>query len=132
MVGRAERLKGHNFERQVVHALRWIFDRCARGFQTRGGTGEEPDVTNTPFYIECKASKNMPSVRGALVQATEGTDGRIPVAICKKDREEPIVGMYMKHWLYQLEHGILNPKGCARCSHKGELPAGWKDYNDKA
>ena len=129
-MGKSERLKGHNFERQVVHALRWIFHRCARGFQTRGGTNEEPDITNTPFYLEIKASKRNPSVAGALEQAEAATDGRMPVAICKKDREEPVVGMRMNHWLYMLEHGILNPNGCPRCQHKGTIPDKWKDYID--
>lgn len=103
-MGKAQRRKGHNFERQVAAMFRWVFERACRGFQTRGGTAEEPDVDGTPFYIECKASKSMPSVRGALRQAEAGTDGRISLAICKKDREEPIVALRLKHFLWLCEN----------------------------
>lgn len=78
-------------------------------------------MDGTPFYIECKAEKKMPSVRGALIQAEEATDGRISVAICKKDREEPIVAMRMNHWLFLLEHGVLRDSDA-------EVPKTWREY----
>ena len=81
-------------------------------------------MDETPFYIECKAEKKMPSIRGALRQAEAATDGRIPIAICKKDQEEPIVSLRLNHWLHLLEGGIL-------CEPDTEVPATWRKYIDK-
>lgn len=113
MGGRAARTKGHGFERKVASLFRWIYDRrvhedeestVKRGFQTRGGTAEAPDIEGLPFYPELKKQKSWPSIPGALKQAADGTDGRIPISITAKDREEPIVGMYLKHFLWLCEH----------------------------
>lgn len=98
-MGRAERRKGHDFERAVAAMLRPVFPGAARGYQTRGGTGEAPDVDGTPFYIECKKQRSQPSIANAMTQAADGSDGRVPLAITCKDRQEPIVSMYLKDFL---------------------------------
>lgn len=103
-MGRAQRTKGHSFERKIAIAFRWIYERAYRGRQTQGGTAEAPDVDGTPFYIECKKEKKYPSIQRALKQAEEGTDGRIPLAITAKDRTEPIVSMRLNHFLWLCEH----------------------------
>lgn len=97
--GAASRRKGHTWERQVARDLREIFGPdVKRGFQTRGGTKEAPDVDGTPWFIECKCGKAT-NIKAALRQAVEATDGRPPVAICKDDRTEPVVAMLYSDWL---------------------------------
>lgn len=90
--GKGRRNKGANFERRVAADLREIFPEAKRGFQTRGGTAEAPDVDGTPFYIEAKAHKKV-NREAAWLQAEEATDGRAAVAVCKDDRQKPVVVM---------------------------------------
>ena len=109
MGGRASRLKGHNWERKVANIFKPIFPDAKRGFQTRGGTAEEPDVKGTPFYIECKRMKRCNEIAAlrqaetALYEETEcGTrrvDDRIPLADCKSDRQKATVTMYLEDFL---------------------------------
>ncbi len=109
MGGRASRLKGHNWEREVANILKPIFPDAKRGFQTRGGTSEEPDVEGTPFYIECKRMKRcnpIAALRQAEValykETDEGTirvDDRAPLAVCKSDRQKATVTMYLDDFL---------------------------------
>lgn len=93
MGGKASRDKGHSFERRVAKDLREVFQDAKRGFQTRGGTKEEPDVDGTPFYIECKAHKKC-NRKKAWKQADDAkAPGRIPVAVCKDDYKPITVTM---------------------------------------
>lgn len=101
MGGRASRVKGHNFERDVVHLFRAALGlddkQVKRGLsQPRGGTAEEPDVVvpeHIPLWIECKVGK-LTNPRAALKQARKALTDRkiekIPVAVCKDDRTEPV------------------------------------------
>ena len=101
MGGRASRVKGHNFERDVVHLFRATLGlddkQVKRGLsQPRGGTAEEPDVVvpdHIPLWIECKVGK-LTNPRAALKQARKALTDRkiekIPVAVCKDDRTEPV------------------------------------------
>ena len=101
MGGRASRVKGHNFERDVVHLFRAALGlddkQVKRGLsQPRGGTAEEPDVVvpdDIPLWIECKVGK-LTNPRAALKQARKALTDRkiekIPVAVCKDDRTEPV------------------------------------------
>lgn len=100
--GKGRRNKGANFERRVAADLREIFPEAKRGFQTRGGTAEAPDVDGTPFYIECKAHKKVDR-EAAYAQALQGSIGKtnnIPVAICKDDRKPPVVRMVLGDLVY--------------------------------
>ena len=101
MGGRASRVKGHNFERDVVHLFRAALNETdktvKRGLaQPRGGTAEEPDVilpSRIPLWVECKVGK-LTNPRAALKQAQKALKDQksnlIPVAICKDDRTEPV------------------------------------------
>jgi|15BtaG_2_1085339.scaffolds.fasta_scaffold13334_2 hypothetical protein len=113
MGGRASRNKGHNFERSVAKDFRGIFGEGKRGFQTRGGTAEEPDVITPHFSIECKAHKVAP-IRSALRQATVSaeTDGKVPLAILKDDRKRPFITMYYDDFLDLVKqwHRLAEPK----------------------
>jgi hypothetical protein len=107
--GKRSRTKGHSFEREIARVFREYFPGSKRGFQTRGGTAEEPDVDGTPWYIECKRMKRC-NINAALRQAEaalyetdeEGTrrkDARPPLAICKNDREKATVTLYLDDFM---------------------------------
>lgn len=105
--GRRSRNKGRAFEQLVARKLRAHFPAAKRGFQSRGGTAEAPDVTGTPFYVECKHGKPARDWQGALIQALQGSRERArgtghplagtPVCVVREDRGPILVGMYLQH-----------------------------------
>lgn len=108
-MGKSSRDKGHNFERRIARELREMgIETAQRGFQTRGGTAEEPDVKGVgKLAIECKAHKKV-NRRAAWFQAFENAKpGQIPIAICKDDYRAPVVvlalGAVMPEYAYTLE-----------------------------
>ena len=88
-MSKSQRTKGHSFERQTAIAMRAIYPEAKRGLQSRGGTGEAPDVDGTPWFIECKVGAKPPH-RRAWEQARDASDGRVPVAVIKQDRAETL------------------------------------------
>lgn len=95
-----QRRKGHRFERELARWFRAALGVAAkRGWQSRGGGKEEPDVTGVPkMHIEAKRGKK-PSPRKALAQAiADAAPGRWPVAIIRDDRAEAFVVMRLGDW----------------------------------
>ena len=69
-----------------------------RGAQARGGA-EAPDVDVPGMWVECKHGKKV-NLRAALTQAIgDAALGRVPVAVCKDDRAEPVVVMRLADFL---------------------------------
>jgi hypothetical protein len=99
IMGRAERTKGHNWERAVARMLRRIFPGARRGYQSRGGGKEMADVVDVgPFHVECKVGRR-PNIGAALAQAIDDAPSSLwPVAICKKDRESATATMLLDDW----------------------------------
>lgn len=97
MSGSTSRTKGHNFERATANALKDIFPDARRGFQTRGGGGEQADVEGTPYHIECKVGKRT-NIKAAVKQALTDTDGRPIVVVTKDDRQHVLVTMLWDDW----------------------------------
>lgn len=89
-MGKYQRTKGHNFERETAKQFRELFPEAKRGFQTRGGGKEAADVEIPFFHIECKVGKR-PNPLAAYKQASEDATNKIPVAIIKRDREKALV-----------------------------------------
>jgi Holliday junction resolvase len=105
-VSASQRTKGHNFERQIAGMLRELFPEARRGFQSRGGTKEAPDVDGTPFYIECKKGKRT-NIKAAYRQAETASLAthhanrrsiRAPVAITRDDGDTILVTMDFAEW----------------------------------
>jgi hypothetical protein len=104
MGGRSSRRKGHDFERWVARTLREFLqdDSIHRGFQTRGGGAEEPDVVLEGYHIECKVGK-LPGIRAAYRQALrDAKENTIPLAIIRDDRQQPFVVIAFEHFLPML------------------------------
>ena len=108
-MGKASRVKGHGWEREVAHMLRERLGIDAkRGLaQPRGGSAEEPDVLSpgVPIWLECKRGKKT-NARAALAQAVDaiGRSGARahPVAVCRDDHAEPVVMLHLDVWLDML------------------------------
>ena len=94
-MGKAQRLKGANWEREVSRLFLEAMPGCeakrAIG-QYRGGA-EAPDVlVPGVFWAECKVGKAPPLMR-ALNQARADCpkdEGLTPIAIVKQDRHKPV------------------------------------------
>jgi len=53
------RNKGARFEREVAKAFRAVWPEARRrGGAQADGKGHEPDVDGTPFWVECKRTRN--------------------------------------------------------------------------
>lgn len=105
MSGSRSRTKGHNFERWLVHKVRAVMPgaEVKRGLQSRGGGGEVPDVDCPIWHVEAKVGKK-PNIRAAYRQAErDAAKGKIPVAIVKDDRCQPLVVLSLEDWLEQVE-----------------------------
>ena len=112
MSGRTSRRKGAQYERDVAAQLRealpHLADHIRRGIgQARSGS-EVPDVDGVPgVWLECKHRKNI-SAEAALRQAEEATDGRLPVAICKRDHQDAYVVMRLPVFLSLLQLALAS------------------------
>lgn len=86
--GKRSRRKGKVWERQIARDMKAIFGGdVRRGWQSRQGD-DEADTEGVPLmWIEAKHGKGQAGIRAALRQATEATDGRWPVVICKDERQ---------------------------------------------
>lgn len=107
--------KGHRFAREVAAKMRSSMPGetgIKRGFQFRR-RDRAADVECPHFWLECKRGRK-PVVRRALQQAIDdaghASDGRVPVAVIRDDREEPFVCLLFEDFLdlvgewWQLRH----------------------------
>ena len=100
--GRGARAKGANFERWTANYLteNTILEARRGLAQTRGGGAEVSDVEIDYIHIEAKRHKRC-NIKAALNQAINDStsNGKIPVAITKDDREEVLCTMLLTDWL---------------------------------
>ena len=113
-MGASQRRKGHAWEREVARrfreALGYTDKQVKRGLsQPRGGTAEEPDVVlpdGLPWWVECKVGARVNPV-GALEQARQGIAAaesvKLPLAVCKPDRQTPFVALELDDFLRLLQ-----------------------------
>lgn len=104
--GKAPKRKGARWERDCAE----IFKNRAGNEEIKRGIGqsrsahEVADVDGVPgYWIECKHGKNTAPKR-ALRQAEKALEaskikGKVPIAVCKDDRERPMVTMYLDDFL---------------------------------
>ena len=91
-MGKSQRTKGHNFEREIARELREIFPDARRGLQYQDGS-QCADVEGTPFHVECKRGIK-PNPRAAMEQAlSDARKGQIPLDVVKDDRRPAFVCM---------------------------------------
>ena len=102
-MGKYSRDKGARFEREIANRLKEVF-----GPRTTRSSGQcfkgdlRADVDCPEIWVECKVGKR-PNIKAALDQAEEAeagaNTGKSPVAICKWDRQEPIVSMRLDYFM---------------------------------
>ena len=100
MTGAGSRRKGAAFERWLVRRFRVVFPTAdiKRGLQSRGGA-EVPDVDVPGWHVEAKHHRRV-DLRAALAQAiADAAPGRVPVAVCKDNRGEPVALLRLDDFL---------------------------------
>lgn len=107
MGGRASRIKGHSFEREIAIKLRKYYPGARRGLQYRDGA-ECSDVIGTPWFIECKRHRKV-SIQQAAYQAEQAKPGsQAFLVVSKDDRGKLLVTMEweeFERFLYALDEG---------------------------
>lgn len=100
-MSRSQREKGKRGERSAAEALRVVYPQARRGWQARDGA-DAPDVDGTPWWVESKVGRNPP-LWPAWRQALEDTDGRPPLVIARRDREEAVALLRLSDLVALLE-----------------------------
>ena len=99
---RANRAKGHSFERQVANQLREIYPDARRGLQYQDGS-IAPDVVIGDYWVECKRSARNTQPKTALDQAIEACSkaksDKVPITVTKDDRRDALVTMRFSDFL---------------------------------
>jgi len=106
-MGKYSRDKGARFERAVAKGLRVVFgERTIRSSGQCFSGDTRADVDCPEIWVECKVGKR-PNIKAALEQAEEARAGarsdKVPVAVCKWDREEPIASMRFEDFVNLLK-----------------------------
>tara|TARA_Y100000310_G_scaffold24676_2_gene23698 strand:- start:3510 stop:3866 length:357 start_codon:yes stop_codon:yes gene_type:complete len=96
-MGKAQREKGARFEREVANILKEVFGpRTIRSSGQCFSGDTRADVDCPELWVECKVGLR-PNIKGALKQAEEASalaqTDKMCVAVCKWDREKPIISM---------------------------------------
>ena len=97
-MGKSQRNKGHQFERDIVNFLKEKGYDAARNLtQTRDSGG---DINLPRWLIECKRYANIGRVHDWLDQAVTAASGiQKPIVIAKADRKEEIVIMRLSDFI---------------------------------
>ena len=106
-MGAHSRRKGANYERELARQFAEILP-AQRGIQYRSGE-EAADVECEHVWVEAKRGKRT-NPKKALKQAIEAApEHKIPIAVCRDDREEAIVTMRLNDF-FTLFKGWLSTK----------------------
>ena len=102
-MGKSQRDKGARFERYVARRLKEVFgERTIRSSGQCFSGDTRADVDCPKIWVECKVGQR-PNIRAALRQAKEARDSsessKLCVAVCKWDREDPIVTMSLTEFI---------------------------------
>lgn len=108
-MGKASRVKGHNYEREVAKLLNETEYGKTKPFkrtiQSRAGD-EGPDVGNQELWIECKKGKR-PNIPAAMRQAEgyieSSGDKRYPIVFSRIDRQDHLITMRLDCFKRMLE-----------------------------
>lgn len=100
-MSKASRDKGRRGEREVVRLFKEAGYEAERGWQSRGGGPDQPDVVvnGYPLHIEVKRTERLsiyPSMEQAIRDA--GSGGNHPVVFHKRNNKPWLVVMLAENW----------------------------------
>jgi hypothetical protein len=113
-MGKAQRTKGHNFERKIVNMVNdtlaeYNLDEiyyAQRGLQARDGKdAADCGIFNKYskkiiFHMECKKQNRPPNIKQAMLQAEKDKDASaVPCGVTCEDRQPIYVTMKFDDWM---------------------------------
>jgi len=102
MSGRMARCKGQRGEREVVKLLVEHGYTAARGYQTRGGGKEQPDVvSNFPFRIEVKYCQTL-NIYKAFEQCSIDSPDTNNIVVFRKNGDPWRIALDFRKFLHIL------------------------------
>lgn len=100
-MGKAQRTKGHSFERRVAALLRKIYPESRRLLEYQDGEANGVDIKNTGnFKVQCKAMRAQPRIASIFTEFKKLTQEDIPCVVWKQDGK----GEYIA---FKLEDALL-------------------------
>lgn len=103
-MGKAQRTKGHSFERLIAIKLRKLFPRARRHLEYHIGDANGIDIDNTgDFRIQCKRGKRYAPLTAIEEIQLDPIEGGIPVLITQADRKEILVALPLRYFLRLLK-----------------------------
>lgn len=89
-VGKAQRVKGHSFERKTAILFREFYPEAKRHLEYQSQDAEAGiDVIAGPFNIQCKRKKSHCSIN--TIKEVKQEEGKTRLLISKPDRDEAMV-----------------------------------------
>lgn len=83
-MGKSQRVKGHQFERDLAISLRTLDPTAKRHLEYQEGAGYDID-TKLPLTIQCKAGARPPWLKSIMEAIKVAPQGRYPVGAVKVD-----------------------------------------------
>lgn len=103
-MGKAERTKGHSFERLIAIKFRKLFPRARRHLEYHAGDANGIDIDNVgDFRIQCKRGKRYAPLTAIEEIQLDPIEGGIPVLITQADRKEILVALPLRYFLRLLK-----------------------------
>lgn len=102
--GRAARVKGLSFEREVANRLKHIFPHARRHLEFQDAEANGTDLVNTGRYkIQCKKYKQYVNINKIEEVMIEDALGEIPVVVSAADGKKPMVVLPLDEFIRLVE-----------------------------
>lgn len=98
-MGKAQRVKGHNFERKTANLFKEIgFPDAKRHLEFQFSEALGYDLDNVePYYVQCKKHKNYVPIN--TIEEIQAPKDGIPVLITEPDRGKACAVLYLEDFL---------------------------------
>ncbi len=102
-MGKKSRTKGAEFEREIANLFRQHYPEARRGGHDQAGPAGAPDVSGTPWWIECKRYREVTqaivadAMKQARAAADRADDPRPLLVVTRQDRKRA-----RAHWVQRV------------------------------
>lgn len=93
-MGRSERTKGHNFEREIANRFKTVFEGARRHLEFQKEEAQAGvDISNTGRYkVQCKRGKRYAPMTAIYEVEIDFIEGGCPILVTQADRQ-PILAV---------------------------------------
>lgn len=106
-MGKAQRTKGHSFERWAAIQFRSLFPKARRHLEYHQTDATGIDLVDTGlFRVQCKRGKRYAPLTAIKEIQLDPIEGGIPLLITKADKAEAMVAMPLSDFLMLIKDGL--------------------------